>query len=1846
MADPDLTHLGSDIDSEGGSAVGAYYVDIHEEEKGTLVKIESCTAHADFLLRSIGVIQQTGRWPVRDKELNTSSIDVYFNPRTDMWHSIDTHKELVDCHEPQLQDRVDEVPGGVIHVLGSVCLDNFVNKPVPGPVTTAVGRDLEDEESPRSPLTHTMSADEERKMHSKVHCSSEVYREINALLARKREKQGKRIQGTTDFVRPPQERGIGQKDEDDMNALLDALDNDPEFISQHDLGQHIRHYLSRAIPGAAKKHGAVIITDGMGDISKELGHGLESVMQQSEVPNGLAFVAINAMQTPRLELDERCTHHLLLHPYGDGVTQKDSVDPVSHLQLVETTSSILKHLHEGSKSRKRQQQDMRDAYQRPRQAPRRRPLPIVTILFGGDKLSKFHLINSARQGWPILLIHGSGGYADLLCSSLEKLAKVDGLDRRIPLAQVDGITAEIIDSGVCHVIPKGSLSESLSRVVESSMTGDGTLEKAWQTYSQWELNSENNSKAHQRIQVGVLITGILTTFISTLEVVLKAVYGEPITAHIIYNILGYLIIGFPIAISLLQAVLNKRRYGAKHASLQHASQALLREIYMYRTRVQGYSDDAVRAAKIAQARDSPHVEASKKYMNRQELLQIRLEHITSELQETEVAEDSMEEVVQRGLPTSIRETGDDGLSDLTSDDYVRVRLRTKLQEHRSDSKRFQNILAGLTNLAISMGALGTLLGALNITEPLRAYSLVTWVALTTAINNAITRYIDYSRYEARHKRSNQSIHTLHIIDSWWASRGSTADTQTTREKLVLDVEDLVSADVAEWRRQLKSSLEKMEEAQEAEAKERQQLLSELRGGKLGDAEKKAKELGLDQINAADITAALEDHTSPAADKLKHVLGNINQAVGDPVGKARLEIVRHEDALLKGAKDIASRMEDEMQKVGLGALYDKLEDNIAAAANAVAGNLSTIIPPGLAAFIKDSGAREKFFCDLVTGKVDPALLNQQQLISLAANAGQGLQARFKEMTSRQMLETVKKMALEQLAEPFWNSVTHLKIAYHDLLPSSGDLETFVTCLQSVARLPWRELEVHVILDLVPDREIQKKLEALGETKLRYVLKRAERFFVNMSTVLQTLETVVAAIADLETQDLLSIAELRVEMMGKAAALRNLPHRLDLLPTGELLSFFPQQIGIRLQHHSHVQLVSLLGNMITGTSGGRAFRASVGQMMNLSSNLQVVFSDPGTQERFVVATQNLKQTDVYLLNKSSLVKRLSLADCFPAELANSLKLLGEKELKGLLSKMMHAAGSTFQMRKFEECAGELVEFDARALFPEDAREPFAQWVMKSVPDDITEDGIGVAELLQHRKPCPALAAVLAAIPADKLRKIIYCMKFVNKGELAVRIFWKAVAYLQSALGDFISTFETYADFMLHRIVEAVSINVRLRFLEQCWTKYNDPDAQAELTTEFMLQPITDPEASKCLSILRPSDLMLLYRQLKIFTGDPALIMIFTDVSRAIVSQPFLELFNEAFAIPTTRMAVCVGLGAFHNDDDLTSMDADEVILRMEQELTRHERGTPDIIRQLASLIGGETQATRNTYNLLLVLEMVLAELKEGLGYSLFIAVCHDIEDFNLQAIVTTYSTRQLMPIMCWYMLQSAELQLEEVHGSPIPRVKNPRKDLMRLMVAAHPAFKPCSNALRYLPEAELQLFFGHMFARLKYTNAGQWFQGWRAKWHADIQQSEDPQYAMANALAMLEASRFLKMDIQLHADEVQKAFDGFNSRIFHNRLASEKKAILQKWIQNEASINILAGYDEPTWKRFFGILQRSPVYCKYHVDDALFSEDSVTPFQKKVRARTSELHSLKDLKGEVTEVLNWPSPYIEQPGTLVL
>ena len=52
----------------------------------------------------------------------------------------------------------------------------------------------------------------------------------------------------------------------------------------------------------------------------------------------------------------------------------------------------------------------------------------------------------------------------------------------------------------------------------------------------------------------------------------------------------------------------------------------------------------------------------------------------------------------------------------------------------------------------------------------------------------------------------------------------------------------------------------------------------------------------------------------------------------------------------------------------------------------------------------------------------------------------------------------------------------------------------------------------------------------------------------------------------------------------------------------------------------------------------------QLTAMSSTLEVVFKDMGYRERLAIATRKLTQVDINTVSKSSLLKRLSLFDCF--------------------------------------------------------------------------------------------------------------------------------------------------------------------------------------------------------------------------------------------------------------------------------------------------------------------------------------------------------------------------------------------------------------------------------------------------------------------------------------------------------------------------------------------------------------------------------------------------------------------------
>eukprot|EP01065_Artemidia_motanka_P024898 TRINITY_DN29835_c0_g1_i1.p1 TRINITY_DN29835_c0_g1~~TRINITY_DN29835_c0_g1_i1.p1 ORF type:complete len:2142 (+),score=675.61 TRINITY_DN29835_c0_g1_i1:1451-7876(+) len=580
----------------------------------------------------------------------------------------------------------------------------------------------------------------------------------------------------------------------------------------------------------------------------------------------------------------------------------------THAEVQRTTTRIISHLSNGFS------RTSRGACIK-KSPPMRKGIPVVTVLFNGDTdTEKFDLVQQVQRRWPIVAIAGSGGYADVLVNTMQRVRRIvrdrdaaaaqkedpgnkrqitaeAGLDDyRLFLSSVDSLTAEIIINGKIEIMRKGRNNKEFVRRIEISLGGDETLQKTWAKFAKWERNARIQQKHYESAQSRVLQMQVATTTLSCVQTFVKLVCatrgtegqrcpggsqwpnfpdapdssytGLELFFWILWTMLEWSIISLPIAISFLQALINREQSGAKYVQLKEAAEKLLSEIYKYRTKTLGYSQAEVKRHS-RHSHDQGEADATGlRYSSRGELLEIKARELTDQLsQSDEVSHLTLEPYLGDLPPSHIRLTGDTNhLADLVPHDYIKYRLTAKIDVLETETERVSKDVTGVHFGINCCNGAGTLLAAIA------AYGLgyvQAWVALTTALAVSLTRFLDYRRLEWSLKRSNKLKGDLENTASWWSSLGSGADNRHNRNDLVGQTERLIVDDTTQWARQIQSTLEKAVTEEERQ-RERDAALKALEGAEGVDEKAKLRDLGasheieLEDLSSENILASMND----------------------------------------------------------------------------------------------------------------------------------------------------------------------------------------------------------------------------------------------------------------------------------------------------------------------------------------------------------------------------------------------------------------------------------------------------------------------------------------------------------------------------------------------------------------------------------------------------------------------------------------------------------------------------------------------------------------------------------------------------------------------------------------------------------------------------------------------------------------------------------------------------------------------------------------------------------------------------------------------------------------------------
>lgn len=418
-------------------------------------------------------------------------------------------------------------------------------------------------------------------------------------------------------------------------------------------------------------------------------------------------------------------------------------------------------------------------------------IPAVTILAGGSKeeLAKKEVLYSVRQGWPVIILQGSGELPDEIFkhhndrqTALTKInietRRNDGRGAQPPRLPYisDPDLAEIVIDGKLTFIPAEADAEELRETILKSLPdpwAEDVLNQAWERFATFDKNAGRHQKEFHALTTRILTLGFLTTLTAIL-LTWVTTSGPTLEGNAL-QILRWTVIALPILTSIAISIFNRRKSDNKWLLLRGGAESLKRKIYAYR--------------------------ALAPYEPRQQLVELEqeVENVSQRLMRTEVNESAL--VGYEGpIPPKMygaAET-DDGLSPLEPDRYIEIRIGDQVSFYESRTNQKEVTLRFYQLAILVIGGLGTFLAAIGGEL---------WVPLTTAAVTAITTYLLSEQFQETIVRYNQNKTDLQNVEIWWRALSPTdKDKPENIKKLVNITEDLMIQEVRGWVQNMQDAL--------------------------------------------------------------------------------------------------------------------------------------------------------------------------------------------------------------------------------------------------------------------------------------------------------------------------------------------------------------------------------------------------------------------------------------------------------------------------------------------------------------------------------------------------------------------------------------------------------------------------------------------------------------------------------------------------------------------------------------------------------------------------------------------------------------------------------------------------------------------------------------------------------------------------------------------------------------------------------------------------------------------------------------------------------------------------------
>jgi hypothetical protein len=393
-------------------------------------------------------------------------------------------------------------------------------------------------------------------------------------------------------------------------------------------------------------------------------------------------------------------------------------------------------------------------------------IPVMMVVVGGDERTVPVVLKSVQSGWPVVLLQESGGLADELATQ--------ATHQFLTPAQTD----TILTGGRLYKFPLSGSPTDLRRMLIREIERVNVLRRAWTHFARYDQGALHSQKTFRQLRSWILALGVL----STLFVVAEKFLGQQLhleTPDWFDQGLHWVIVGIPIIVSILLAAVHRFQIGTKWIIYRSCAEHIKAEIYRFRILGPRYAG------------------ADKLGVTPEELLTFRVHQLIRRATESEGA--SAVPTYNGQIPPLYSTLpGDNGLTPLSPNGYIQMRLDEQLSYYRSKTAKLEKTLLRNQWYIYILGAVGTFLAAIG---------LDLFIVLTTALLTALTVYLENEQTESTIKKFHLAADGLEQVkDVWEALPGEKKQQPENIVLLVDETEQALQTEHAGWVLQMQKAI--------------------------------------------------------------------------------------------------------------------------------------------------------------------------------------------------------------------------------------------------------------------------------------------------------------------------------------------------------------------------------------------------------------------------------------------------------------------------------------------------------------------------------------------------------------------------------------------------------------------------------------------------------------------------------------------------------------------------------------------------------------------------------------------------------------------------------------------------------------------------------------------------------------------------------------------------------------------------------------------------------------------------------------------------------------------------------